>query len=397
MPGNAIARGEKVARICLRRGAVTSVDETDGDVEVITVSLTPPLVNSDREIDSIKALAYRCVVPDCTPGDLVIVNTLGIELNLGTGGYGFVVVNLSKPLPRCSSDGHIVKLRYTPFQISVLSAEEEASPHHERFEDADISLDGMPVVCAELHSALPAIVAGVKAYDPSLSVCYVMTDGGALPLAFSETVRRLKADGWLQSTVTVGHAFGGEFEAVNVFSGLICAKHIGGADVAVVAKGPGIVGTGTPLGHTGMEQGEAANAAFRLGGTPILTPRVSEADFRERHLGISHHFVSVLRFCTYCPTFIPAPAELANLSSALADFLSALQVSNQHRLVSAYSDPGLKLLERTEIRLSTMGRPLSQEYSYFALASASGWLAGRLARRDLNGVPELGNCWGRLN
>ncbi len=385
-----------MASICLRQGRVVSVDETLDDLTVVTVSLAVPVESGETRIDSLKACVYKGITPTPTPGDLVVVNTLGVELGLGTGGYGFVLINLSKRLPDLSQDvhsGHIVKLRYTPLQTCVLSVEEELSPYHSKLRDERLSLEGKPVVCAELHSALPAIVAGVKAYDPSLSICYVMTDGGALPLAFSKTVRKLKSMSLLQSTVTVGHAFGGDLEAVNVFSGLISARHLANADVIVVAKGPGIVGTGTPLGHTGMEQGEAANAAFRLNGVPILIPRLSEADDRERHSGISHHFVSVLRYCVYCPTIIPVASETPHVYAELEDCLASLQASQQHRLVKAASGPGLDLASRRGIELSTMGRSVSQEPAFFAQAAAGGWFAGRVARLGLDRSALLGACW----
>ena len=169
-----------MASICLRQGRVVSVDETLDDLTVVTVSLAVPVESGETRIDSLKACVYKGITPTPTPGDLVVVNTLGVELGLGTGGYGFVLINLSKRLPDLSQDvhsGHIVKLRYTPLQTCVLSVEEELSPYHSKLRDERLSLEGKPVVCAELHSALPAIVAGVKAYDPSLSICYVMTDG----------------------------------------------------------------------------------------------------------------------------------------------------------------------------------------------------------------------------
>ena len=97
-------------------------------------------------------------------------------------------------------------------------------------------------------------------------VAYVMTDGGALPLAFSRTVSMLVDAGWLASTVTVGQAFGGDHEAVNVHTGLLAAAHVVRADVAVVAQGPGNLGTGTRWGFSGTSAGEAVNAAATLGG-----------------------------------------------------------------------------------------------------------------------------------
>ena len=377
----------------LRRGVVVSVDEAQHDLVVLTVDLCDDPSRTDRFPATVKACAYAGLVATPRPGDLVIVNTVGLELGLGTGGFGFVLANLSAPLPQHSGKGHIVKLRYTPLQLTVLSVEEEGSPHHALLKEPSLTLQGAPVILAELHSALPAIAAGVKAYDPSLAVCYLMTDGGALPMAFSRTVRELKERGLVQATVTAGHAFGGDYEAVNVFSGLLSARHAARADVIIVSKGPGIVGTDTPLGHTGMEQGEAANAAYRLGGTAVLTPRFSDTDDRERHRGLSHHFESVLRFCVYCPTYIPIPAEIPSVGSELTPRLTALRVSEQHRVVESPGEPGLRVLEQSGVSVSTMGRNLDSDRAYFAVASASGWFAARAAREGAESLPEPGTCW----
>ena len=87
--------------------------------------------------------------------------------------------------------GHLVKARYTPLQAILLGVDEEASPHRAVMAAAD-SLDGMPVVTADLHSALPAILAGIHADRPDARVAYVMTDGGALPAWFSRTLDGLR-------------------------------------------------------------------------------------------------------------------------------------------------------------------------------------------------------------
>ena len=63
-------------------------------------------------------------------------------------------------------------------------------------------------------------------------------------------------------------------------SGLLAARHVLGADVAVVAQGPGNLGTGTPWGFSGVAVGEAVNAVARAGrpagrrrcGSPTPTP-----------------------------------------------------------------------------------------------------------------------------
>ena len=76
---------------------------------------------------------------------------------------------------------------------------------------------------------------------------------------------------------------------LTLHSGLLAARHVLDADVAVVIQGPGNVGTGTPWGYTGVAAGEALNAVGTLGGRGIAALRVSDADPRPRHRGISHH------------------------------------------------------------------------------------------------------------
>ena len=49
-----------------------------------------------------------------------------------------------------------------PCRPCVLGADEQGSPHHDVLRDAD-DIGGMPVVVADLHSALPAVLAGLFA------------------------------------------------------------------------------------------------------------------------------------------------------------------------------------------------------------------------------------------
>ena len=63
------------------------------------------------------------------------------------------------------------------------------------------------------------------------------------------------------------------------------------------ASGPGIVGSGSRWGHGGLAVAEAANVAHALGGRPVVAPRISFGDDRERHRGLSHHTRSALSLC----------------------------------------------------------------------------------------------------
>ncbi|HZO63258.1 MAG TPA: DUF3866 family protein, partial [Gaiellaceae bacterium] len=169
----------------------------------------------------------------------------------------------------------------TPVQAAARHAEEDGP--------LDGSLDGMPVVCCSLHSQLAPVCAALA----GLRVVYVQLEGGALPVALSDSLRELRARGLVEAVASVGGCFGGDAECVSVWSALAWAK-ARGADVAVCSIGPGIVGTGTPLGHGGTAAASAANAALALGGRPVVAARVSGADPRERHRGLSHHTRSVL-------------------------------------------------------------------------------------------------------
>ena len=137
------------------------------------------------------ALAYPDLVGEPAVGDRVLLNTTAVALGLGTGGFALVVAIPDRLPADRDEPGHVVKARYTPLQATVLAVDEQDSPHHAVLRDAD-DLDGMPVVVADLHSALPAVIAGLRAAGRAPRVVYVMTDGGALPLAFSRSVEELR-------------------------------------------------------------------------------------------------------------------------------------------------------------------------------------------------------------
>src|SRR4051812_25045130 len=312
--------------------------------------------------DTVRALGYVDIIGDLTPGSRVLLNTTALERGLGTGGLA-IVVAAPDALPPPIADvrslrGHVVKARYTSSQTMVLGVDEQDSEHHARLAEAD-DLDRLPVVVTDLHSALPAIIAGARASDPDVRVAYVMTDGGALPIDFSRTVAGLREAGWLAASITVGQSFGGDHEAVNVHTGLLAARHVVGADLVVVAQGPGNLGTGTRWGFSGVAAGEAVNAAAVLGGRPVASLRVSGADARERHLGVSHHSLTAYGRVALAPADVVVPVLEGDLGRRVRD--QAATLGAQHRLVEvAAGGPLLAALADTPVRLSTMGRGLHE-------------------------------------
>jgi 8-oxo-dGTP pyrophosphatase MutT (NUDIX family) len=328
--------------------------------------------------DTVLALAYPRLTGMPQLGDRVLLNTTALDLGLGTGGYALVVA-IPDRLPDVTAEpGHLIKARYTPLQARVLGAEEQGSEFHEVLRDAD-DLAGLPVVVADLHSAVPAIVAGYladRAPGSPRRIAYVMLDGGALPAWFSRTTAALTRVGLLTGTVTVGQAFGGDVEAVSLHSGLLAARHVLNAELAVVAQGPGNLGTGTRWGFTGVAAGEAINAAAVLGGRPIGSVRISDADPRPRHRGISHHSltsygrVALARADIVIPEL---PGEFGAQVTAAAAPLAA-----RHNLVQIGVDGLVEALRDCPVPLSTMGRGLDQDLAYFLAAAAAGRHAAAL-------------------
>jgi hypothetical protein len=210
-------------------------------------------------------------------------------------------------------------------------------------------------------------------------VVYVMQDGGALPAWFSRTCATLREAGWLAATVTTGQSFGGDLETVTVHTGLLAARHVLGADIAVIAQGPGNLGTGTRWGFSGVAAGEAVNAVAALGGRPVASLRVSDADPRERHRGVSHHSLTAYGRVALARAQVVVPALEGEFGDLVA--AGAARLSERHEIVTVPVDGLEAALRACPARLSTMGRGLDEDLAYFLAAAAAGRQAGRLLRR----------------
>ena len=339
----------------------------------------------DAAAAEVLALAYTDLMAAPAIGDRVLLNVAALERGLGTGGYALVIavldaagrVTAQPPQP----SGHLVKARYLPLQAMVAGADEQGSEHHELLAEAD-SIDGMPVIVADLHSALAPILLAIEYDRPGTRVVYVMSDQGALPLAFSRSVAELRAGGLLAGTVTVGQAFGGDLEAVSLHSGLLAARLALDAELVVVTQGPGNLGTGTRWGFSGVNAGEAINAAAVLGGRPVGTLRISGADSRERHRGVSHHSLTAYGRVALRQAEIAVPDLAGDGSPAMVELASAVSAGvqrlSQHRLVTVDLIGLRTVLTASPIRLSSMGRGLDDDPAYFLAAAAAGRHAASL-------------------
>ena len=299
-------------------------------------------------------------------GDPVVCNTTAVELGLGTGGWHVVHWNLANHDLAVAGDGHIMKIRYTSLQTNTGAAEEHLG-------EVATDLGGVPVVGCTLHSQLGVVAAAFAERRPDARLVYVMTDGAALPLALSDLVHQLSEQGLLCGTVTVGHAFGGTKEAVTLASGLAIARSVLRADAIVVGMGPGVVGTGTTLGTTALELSEIVHVSATLGGRAIACLRVSDADPRERHRGVSHHCITALAHVRPGTPYLVAVADehqgidLSVLPPAAA------------RVDIGVGDVGA-LLASHSLRITTMGRNVDQDTAFFRFAAAAGFAAASMVR-----------------
>ena len=308
--------------LSLRRGRVTAIRERhDGLVRL--------------EVDGVACVAFPQLTGPVAEGDEVLVNVQARELSLGSGGFDVLHANLTRGLDLPPEPGaHVMKLPYTSLQAAVRHAEED--------DPLAGSLEGMPVVCCSLHSQVAPVAAALA----GLRVTYVQMPGGALPVSLSDTLRVLKERGLVETTVAAGACVEGDVACVTVASAFAWARAAGFA-VAICSIGPGIVGTGTRLGHGGLAAAEAASVAAALGGVPVLAARVSGADERDRHRGVSHHTRSILEL-----------APQARVGEDGAGWRDACE--------------GLPL--------DHMGRGPDDDPSFFEAAYAAGKLARSLAR-----------------
>jgi hypothetical protein len=285
------------------------------------------------DVDGVDCVAYPSLTGPVALEDEVLVNVQARELGLGSGGFDVLYANLTRGLELAPEDGaHVMALPYTPLQHARMHVEEANEPTAE--------LAGMPVVCCSLHSQIAPACAALS----GLQVAYVQLAGGALPVSLSDTVRLLKERGLVAATAAVAPCFDADVQCVSVASGLGWAR--GEHDAVVCSIGPGIVGTGTRFGHGGLAAAEAANAALALGGVPVIAARVSGADERARHRGVSHHTEAIL-------ALVHGEPEVADSGEGWREACEGLPLSH-------------------------MGRGPDDDPEFFAAAYAAGLAARRL-------------------
>ena len=299
------------------------------------------------EVDGDPCIAYPRLTGPVEEGDVVLVNVQARQLELGSGGFDVLYANLTRGLGLAPEDAaHVIAFPYAPGQLATRFAEEDDDAPLER-------IDGVPVVCLGLHSQLAPACAALR----GRRVAYVQLAGGALPVSLSDTVRALKARRLLETTIAVAPCLDGDVGCVST-AGALTQAVARGVQVVVCGIGPGIVGSGSRWGHGGLAVAEAANVAAALGAQPVVAPRVSLGDERERHRGLSHHTRAALALC---------------LGDVRVAWPSGLDRPEGVDVVEVDVD-GWKLA-CAPLPLSHMGRGPDDDPWFFAAAFAAGRLA----------------------
>jgi hypothetical protein len=304
------------------------------------------------------AIADVGLVGAAQPGDEVIVNIEAVELGLGSGGFDIIHVNLTRGLDgEGTPRAHVMKLNYTSLQHAVSPVEAGDADATPRPPQLPI---GRPVAILALHGQL-APLAWAFAQAGGGRLGYVQTAGGALPGGHSCVVRELRESELLAGHVTAGPAFGGaDGEAITTAAALHHGLTQLGWDAAVAGPGPGILGSGSALGHGGLQALDSAHTALALGCPTLLVPRMSATDLRARHRGVSHHTKTVLGLL------------LAPVAVALPEGQQPLDDRHDWRFAAADFDA----YAATGLPTRSMGR---EDPLFFAAALAGGSALAQMA------------------
>lgn len=265
------------------------------------------------------AVADVGLVGAAQAGDEVVVNVEAVELGLGSGGLDIVHVNLTRGLDGDGTPGaHVMKLNYTSLQHAVAPVE-EGDP------GATLAAPALPLArpaaVLALHGQLAPVAWAFGQTAAGARLGYVQTAGGALPGGHSCVVRDLREAGLLAGHLTAGPAFGGaDGEAITTAAALHHGLTELGWDAAVAGPGPGILGSGSALGHGGLQALDSAHTALALGCRTLLVPRMSSTDLRSRHRGLSHHTATVLDLLL-APVAVAAPEGQQPLGHDRHDWL----------------------------------------------------------------------------
>ena len=180
----------------------------------------------------------------------------------------------------------------------------------------------------------------------------------------------------MQGTVTAGHAFGGDLEAVTVASALGLAAHVLERRRRGGRHGPGRGRHRHPArAPPGSRWPRSSTRSRRWAARPVLCVRASDGDPRDRHRGVSHHTRTALSLTATEPLGGPRARRGRRRSTGV-------------RVVEVVDGPtAAELFDRLDLHVTTMGRTVRPGPAVLRRRSRSGAAAraaapvGRRRRR----------------
>jgi len=132
-----------------------------------------------------------------------------------------------------------------------------------------------------------------------------------------------------------------------------------------------------------LGSGHALMAARTLDGRPIPALRVSFADVRERHRGVSHHSLTILTDVCTVDVNVPVPVLADEREREVVwGALRERKLEEKHHLVEVDGTSAIEELRAREVKVRTMGRGIDDDPAFFLAAGAAGVLGGRMAAEN---------------
>ncbi|MDO9533815.1 MAG: DUF3866 family protein, partial [Bacillota bacterium] len=141
--------------------------------------------------------------------------------------------------------------------------------------------------------------------------------------------------------------------------------------------GPGVVGTSTRYGCSGIEQGEHIDRVHKLQGIPVFIPRISFHDSRSRHKGLSHHSLTALGEICYESAYIPLPSYNKEKMFFLFRQLKNSHLLEKHKVVIVSKKTKLDIFKNDDHDFRTMGRNIREDPAFFAAVISAAYFIKR--------------------
>ena len=281
-------------------------------------------------------------------GDEVVVNTAALDLELGSGGFDVVHVNLTAGCGAAAASGRA----RDEAQLHLAPAPGRAGRARALASDPDGPNRRLPVWFCRCTGTWRRRH-GRRRRRAGVEVGYVQTGGGALPGRSADVAQLRKRDSLrphhrrARPTAPSRRRIGPGALMPPPQPPLGAAHRAGARHHRLRHR----------LGHGGMAALESAHSALALGLPTLLSPRLSSATSAAAR-GVSHHTRPSCRVLL-APVEVPVPAGEAVPKAILAGRAAGATALREAPVTSAgYAARGLPA--------STMGRGLEEDRMFFA-------------------------------